>query len=148
MKLVFIVGIALIVAWMFSTLTAGSGSGDVSSSSNNLDNFTEAQAQFEGFYLPGSVAQRTNNPGNIGTYGGKVGSYIDPGAGWDALYGYDQNIAQQHPDWSILQFITYYLTGSPNGTPGPKQNPQAYADYEANYLGVPVTTSIGSLFNG
>lgn len=150
MKLAIIVGLALLVAWMLSAFApSSSSSGNVLSdygSNNLLDAFTEAQAEFEGFYIPGSLAARTNNPGNIGTYGGKVGTYSDVGSGFQALSDYDTNLAQQNPGWSITQFITYYLTGDPNGTPGPGQNPQAYSDYVSNKIGVSGDTPIGSLF--
>lgn len=115
---------------------------------NGLDNITEAMARFEGFYQPGSVAQRTNNPGNIGTFGGNVASYSDVGDGWTALNNYVRTKATSHPDWTLAQFITYYLTGDPNGTAGPNQNPTAYADYVANYVGVDPNTPVSQVLGG
>lgn len=111
---------------------------------NGLDNVTEAIARYEGFYIPGSVAQRTNNPGNVGTYGGQVASYADSGDGWTALQDWVTSHAAANPSWNFYDLTSYYLTGSTTGNPGPGQDPNAYAQYIADYLGVSPTTTVSS----
>lgn len=117
-------------------------------STNGLDNITQAIAQYEGFNKPGSVAQRTNNPGNVGTFGGNVASYSNVGDGWSALQNWVTNKAAANPSMTFNQMMGLYLTGSVNGTPGPNQNPAGYAQYIADYVGVdpntPVSTVLGS----
>lgn len=115
------------------------------SDGNGLDNITEAIARMEGFYKNGSLAQRTNNPGDVGTFGSNVASYSDVGDGWDAVTAWVQTHITQHPDWDFYDMAHYYLTGSTTGKPGPKQNPDAYAEYVANYLGVDPTTPVSSV---
>lgn len=137
---------AAVALWYLSkTGTKGASlpsQGAQQTTTNGLDNITEAIARYEGFYTPGSVAQRTNNPGNIGTYGGNQTSYADSGDGWTALQSWVTSHAATHPDWSIAQMMTDYLTGSPTGTPGPKQNPAAYAGYVADYIGTTPDTPV------
>ena len=95
---------------------------------SGVDNLAEAIAQQEGYYVAGSLPNRTNNPGDIGTYGGNVGIYSDPGDGWDALNSYITTKAQANPTWDFYDFSHYYLTGNTMGTPGANQNPDAYAE--------------------
>jgi len=118
---------------------------DPSYDSGALSNISEAIAKFEGFYKPGSIAQRSNNPGNIGTFGGKVSSYADVGDGWDALGNWISGHASSHPDWDFYDTMRYYLTGSTTGIAGPNQDPDSYAEYVANYLGVDPTTPVSSV---
>jgi hypothetical protein len=117
-------------------------------STNGLDNVGQAIANFEGFGIPGSLATRTNNPGNVGTYGRKVANYSDVGDGWTALNNWITSHGAAHPDWSLQQFINQYLTGDPSGqTAGPGQDPQGYGNYVANYLGVDTSTPIGQILS-
>lgn len=114
---------------------------------DSLDNLTEAGARVEGFYKQGSKAQRTNNPGMIG--GDSSKGFVDVGDGWDRFYSYDANLAAKHPDWNFYDFYRYYLTGDTMGTPGPGQNPDAYAEYVAGYVGADPTQSVYDyLMNG
>ncbi len=114
-------------------------------STNGLDNITEAMARMEGFYKQGSLAQRTNNPGNVGTFGGNVASYSDVGDGWTTLQNWVTNHAAANPNMTIRQMMGIYLTGSINGTPGPNQDPVGYANFIANYAGVDPNTPVSAL---
>lgn len=113
--------------------------------STTAEDMAQAIAQFEGFFKPGSLAQRTHNPGDIGTYGGNVASFGDDQAGWDALTGYITSHADANPDWDFYDFFRYYLTGDTMGAPGPNQDPDSYADYVAGQLGVPATTPVSQV---
>ena len=151
-----LLGIVIVVAilWLVSSGGASQSSsypqdGVTAMSQNDpLTQMSKAIAQFEGYNVPGSLPNRTNNPGDIGTYGGKVGSYPDAASGFSALQNYISGHAANNPGWNFYDFFTYYLTGDPNGTPGPNQNPNAYADYVAGALGVPATTPISQVLGG
>jgi len=63
---------------------------------NLVEGISQAIAAMEGFYVPGSVAQRNGNPGNLRSWGKRpvVNGYAsflnpdgtpDPAAGWTAL---------------------------------------------------------------
>ncbi len=139
------------VLWLFarksgSTGTASTFGGQMSS--NGLDNITEAIARFEGYYKPGSVAQRTNNPGNVGTFGGNVASYTNEGDGWTALQNWVTNHAAENPSMTFTQMMDQYLTGSINGTPGPNQDPAGYANFIADYVGVDPSTPVSQVLGG
>jgi hypothetical protein len=129
-------------------IMTGPGSTVLEQSNNALDNIGEAIAQQEGYYVQGSLANRTNNPGDIGTFNGNVGSYSTPGEGWDALNTYITSHAQAHPQWDFYDFAHYYLTGDTMGKPGPGQNPDAYAEGIANYVGVDPTQPVSSVLWG
>lgn len=125
---------------------AGASTQGAQTSTNGLDNMGQGIANIEGFGIPGSVATRTNNPGNVGTYGGHVANYSDVGDGWDALNGYITSHAAAHPDWSLQQFLNYYLTGSTDAsTATASQNPNSYVNYVANYGGWDPNTPIGQI---
>ena len=138
---------AVVFAWLLFKPSPSSDTAAASapSSNNPLDNITEAVARIEGYYQNGSLAQRTNNPGNIGTYGGKVASYADAGNGWDALMLWVQTHAQQNPNWDFYDMFHYYLTGDTLSNGGPGQTPDQYAEYVANYVGVDPTTPVSSV---
>lgn len=128
--------------------STGTDSSAQAGGNDNLDTFTNAIAQAEGYYKPGSLPYRTNNPGDIGTFNGNVQSYADAGDGWDALSGYVTNHVSQHPDWDFYDWATYYLTGSTTGTPGPGQNPDAYAEQLAAAGGWDPTQTVSSALSG
>jgi hypothetical protein len=118
---------------------------DASASSvyqNNLDNLAQAISDWEtGHQNPNSLALRNNNPGAIAP-GGTLAVFQDIGDGWDALYSFITKHASAHPDWSLSQFMNFYVNGDPNST---GQNSQNDANFVAKYLGVDPGTSIGSL---
>lgn len=122
-----------------------------------LDDLAEGWAQIEGFYKPGSLAQRYNNPVNIhGDWPGVVGhlptgeaEFDDAGDGWDAADAWLKQQAAQHPDWSLQQLFAKVL-GSLGGTPvnNDQGNSNAEAQYVANYLGVAPDTSFAGIVDG
>lgn len=120
------------------------GGGTNAADYSPVSQFAQAVATYEGYYVPGSLAQRSNNPGNVGTFGGKVASYPDAQSGWDALTNWITGKASANPQWDFYDTMRYYLTGDTMGTPGPNQNPDAYAEYVANQLGVQPTDSVAS----
>lgn len=157
--------IAVAILWLASSLGAagqndlgngyspedfstGSLGNDSMAVNNPLSAMSDAIAKFEGFFVPGSLPQRTNNPGDIGTFGGNVGSYPDAASGFTALQNYISTHVTNNPGWDFYDFFHYYLTGDPNGTPGPGQNPDEYADYVAGALGVPATTPLSQVLGG
>jgi hypothetical protein len=55
-----------------------------------VDTIAQAIATFEGYYIPGSLSQRNNNPGNLRSWGGLptrdgYASFPTPEDGWRAL---------------------------------------------------------------
>jgi hypothetical protein len=160
-ELLLALGVILLLRLFFRNRGSnGAGSGDAgaggSTVSQNdgygpIDDITEGWAQIEGFYKPGSVAQRYNNPGNVkGDYPGVVGHtpsgidiFGDVGDGWDAATSWVQSNEQQHPGWSFSQLFAKVL-GSLSGTPvnNDQGNSQAEAEYVASYLGVPADSSV------
>jgi len=147
-----VLGVA--VVWLASQSNASQtdayigGGSMANTSSDPLGAMANAIATMEGFFVSGSLPQRTNNPGDIGTFGGKVRSYPDSSAGFSALQNYIGTHAAAHPDWNFYDFFHYYLTGDPNGTPGPGQNPNGYAEYVAGALGVSAATPISQVLGG
>ncbi len=105
----------------------------------------QAIAKIEGFFVPGSLPARTHNPGDINTYGGKVGSYPTDAAGFSALENYITQHATKNPSWDFYDFAHYYLTGDTLGQGGQGQNPDGYAEFLASQLGVDPTTPISSV---
>jgi len=105
-------------------------------------------AQFEGFFISGSVSQRNNNPGDIKA-GGTFASYADSGDGWDALNGWITGHAATNPDWDFYDMTDYYLRGSTTAPSVDAQgNSDAYAEYIAGQLGVSPTTPVSSVLWG
>ena len=152
MRLALLVA-AIVALWLMlksmgdaatSSPSAGNGAPTSAGYGDGLDTLSEGVARFEGFYKDGSKAQRTNNPGNVGTYGDKNTSFADVGDGWDRLNSYLAGLVAAHPDWNFYQLFHYYLTGDPNGTPGPNQDPNAYAEYVASYAGADPTQTVSS----
>ena len=149
-----VLAIIAVLFWLFSK-RPGQGGG-VSQTSNNpnsqnggqLDNVAEAIARQEGYYQKGSLPQRTNNPGDVGTFGAKVSSYSDAGDGWDALNDWITSHVNAHPDWDFYDMVRYYLTGDTMGKPGPNQNPDAYAENVAGYLGVDPSSQVSQYLGG
>ena len=117
--------------------------GDVVTGGTNL--IAQAVAKFEGFFKAGSLPNRTKNPGDIGTFGGKVASYPTNDAGFAALDSYINRHATANPSWDFYDFFRYYLTGDTMGTAGPGQDPDAYAEYVAGQVGVDPTTPLSQV---
>jgi len=130
--------------WFNTPSSTGAASQD-GSQPDNLSKLTQGVASIEGYFKSGSLPQRTNNPGNIGTYGGKIASYPDAGQGFEALQVWIQNHAAQNPNWDFYDMFHYYLTGDTLSPGGPGQSPDSYAEYVANYVGVDPTTPVSTV---
>ena len=142
--------LVVVLGWRWLTTssqggTVGQTAAPGPSSGDAIGPITQAIAQMEGWFKPGSLAQRTNNPGNIGTFGGKVASYPDAGTGFESLQTWVQTHAAQHPEWDFYDMFHYYLTGDTLSNGGPNQHPDAYAEYVANSIGVDPTTPVSSV---
>jgi hypothetical protein len=167
-ELLFALLAVLVLRYLRGRGSAGSASGADSSSPTSalgtdaadygpIDTLTDAWARFEGFYQQGSVAQRDNNPVNVkGNWPGVVGHtssgiaiFDDVGDGWDAARAWVDEQETEHPDWSISQLFGKVL-GNLDGTPvdNDQGNSQNEANYVANYLGVPVGTSVADYTGG
>jgi len=92
-----------------------------------------------------TLPTRLNNPGALRGEGGGFQQFKQPEQGYAALLN-DLNAKMSGntktgltPDSSILDFTRVYAPSGDNN------NPEAYASVIASKLGVPVTTSIGSL---
>jgi hypothetical protein len=118
-----------------------------SGGSDALDNIAQAIYQFEGGH-PGNINVRNNNPGNLRgdpNAIGKSGGYAvfgDQGDGWDALYGWLTRQAQTHPGWDFYDLFSVYAPSSDNN------DPDAYAEYVANYAGFDPSQTVSSALGG
>jgi hypothetical protein len=143
---------ALVLVWLYRQGVSNTGTAVQSDNTAgsvadymNVRQVSEAIAKMEGFFVPGSLPSRSMNPGDIGTYGGKVRSYPTVEAGFSALDAYISQHAAAHPDWDLYDFTRYYLTGDTMGVAGPGQNPDSYAEFVAGQLGVDPTTPLSQL---
>lgn len=115
----------------------GPNTGDV------LDNISQQIAVVEGFFLPGSRANRLNNPGNVG--GDSSGGFADAGDGWDALSGWITKTAAANPTWDYYDLMHYYQTGDTLGQSKPGFiSADTYAEQVAAAAGVDPTQTVSS----
>jgi hypothetical protein len=118
----------------------GSGSAP-SGNTDVLDNIGQEIATVEGFFIPGSRAQRLNNPGNVG--GDSAGGYADAGDGWGALNNWITKTAAANPSWDYYDLIHYFQTGDTLGQGKPGFiNPDTYAEQVAAAAGANPTDSV------
>jgi hypothetical protein len=114
--------------------------------SNALKTLMTAQTQIEGF-KPGTLAYRTNNPGNVGTHNAppnpqiKTFATLDEGikAQWNkVLKGALANTSKYYKsNFSIYQYLSTYA-------PPPVNDPAAYTNFIVSYLnsnGYPTVTA-------
>jgi hypothetical protein len=161
--------IAAFVAWLIIKSRAASSSlqtqpsVDTSNSGESLseytptDALTESWAQIEGFFTPGTLAQRLNNPVNIhGNWPGVIGHtstgeaiFSDPSFGWGAAETYAQQQAQAHLDWSFQNFFAKVL-GNLKGQPvnNDQGNSNAEAGFVAAQLGIDPGTNLADYIAG
>lgn len=105
-------------------------------------------ARMEGWLVPGSIAQRNNNPGNLRNVGqaGAVGTrdgyavFATPQAGWDALDAQIRYDAGR--GLTLQQFIFKYAPPSDNN------DTVGYLNFLTDGLGVPASTPLSSLAAG
>ena len=112
----------------------------------------EAIAQMEGFYQPGSIAQRQNNPGNLRSWGSYpvVNGYVqfpDVASGWQALYQQvDLNISR---GLSLEEFFGGKPGVYPGYAPGSDSNdPAGYAQFVSSRTGIPSGVPLNALSIG
>jgi hypothetical protein len=104
--------------------------------SNALKTLLAAQTQLEGF-KPGTLAYRTNNPGNVGTHNAppnpriKTFDTLDEGikAQWNqVLKGALNNTSKYYKsNFSIYKYLSTYA-------PPPVNDPAAYTNFVVSYL--------------
>lgn len=109
----------------------------------------QAIATMEGFFSPGSVAARHNNPGNLRSWGSTpvVGGYAQfatEADGWAALYDQiEKNIGR---GLTLQEFFGgkpgVYAGYSPSAD---ANNPAAYAQYVAGRAGISPTVALNTL---
>ncbi len=89
-----------------------------------------------------------NNPGNLRSGPGQTGSaggyaiFGSFGDGWNALVTWIKSHAASHPDWNFADMMNVYAPAGDNNNPG------AYADYVANYVGADPTQTVSSFLAG
>lgn len=117
---------------------------------SRLSDWSKAIAKYEGFDIPGSVAQRNNNPGNLRWSPTQAGTkdgfafFNTPQEGWDALL-FQLRIAVEGksnfytPEMTLLEFFQKYAPSSDNN------DPTRYAAFVAKELGVELATKIMEL---
>lgn len=113
--------------------------------------FAKAIATMEGYFKPGSIAQRNNNPGNLRRWGNRPVvngfAYFDtPEQGWAALHRQvELNIGR---GLTLQEFFGGQRDAQGNVKPGgysgyapaaDKNNPTHYANFVAGRLGVSAT---------
>jgi hypothetical protein len=107
------------------------------------DTLAQSIATFEGFFQPGTLAQRNNNPGNLRAGAGQTGTdpngfavFPDVSTGWAALY--HQISLDSGRGLDLSQFISKYAPPSENNTGN-------YLNYLTGQLGVSPTTQLADL---
>jgi hypothetical protein len=122
------------------------GPGDaVGAYGNMADTIMQAIYQFEGG-RPGNRNVVNNNDGNLRSDPNAIGSaggyavFADRGDGIDALNGWLNRHIQAHPGWDFYDLFGTYAPRSDNN------NPDAYAEYVANYAGVDPSQTVSSVW--
>jgi hypothetical protein len=122
------------------------GDGSALEDYSTRDELVTGWATIEGYFKPGTLAQRLNNPVNIhGNWPGVTGHtasgeaiFDTPEDGFSAADAWVQKQEQQHPTWSFRQLFAKVL-GALDGTP--VNNAQGNSDAEANFVAGYVGTS-------
>lgn len=111
-----------------------------------IDDLAQSIARFEGFFQPGSLAERNRNPGNLRTWGNlpTSGGYVvfpTPEAGWAAL--------RRQVGLNIDRGLTLeeFFAGKPGVYGGyapaiDRNQPENYAAVVAGWLGIDTTTTL------
>src|SRR5579864_2244084 len=110
------------------------------------DTLAQAIASMEGFFIPGTIASRNNNPGNLRAGAGQIGTdakgyaiFPDLTTGWNALYR--QISLDAGRGLNVGQFIGKYAPPSENNTSN-------YLNYVTGQLGVSPDTQLVNLGAG
>lgn len=113
-----------------------------------LNDIAQAIYQFEGGFKADSLNVRNNNPGNLRSAPGQTGTsggyatFSNFSDGWGALQGWITSNAQAHPDWDFYDLFAKYAPASDNN------DPDAYAEYVANYAGADPTQPVSQFLQG
>ncbi|HZT36608.1 MAG TPA: hypothetical protein VFA28_01830 [Bryobacteraceae bacterium] len=113
-----------------------------------VDDLAQAIARYEGYYSPGSVADRHNNPGNLRSWGNYpvVNGYVqfpDAETGWAALRAQVQKNIDRG-----LNLLEFFGGGNGYGGYAPStdsNNPTRYATTVASWLGIPADAPLSSV---
>lgn len=132
----------------------GPGSGGGEYGGSLLSEMAQAIFNFEG-NQPGEIAYDNNNPGNLKSAPGMVGTdrgfaiFGSQSDGFGALESYISRHTAANPNWDFYDFFDNYLRGSTTAPAIDQQgDSNSYAEYVANYLGVPATTPVSSVVGG
>lgn len=116
---------------------------------NLIDAIAQAIATMEGFYKPGSLAARNNNPGNLRSWGANpivngYAAFPTVEAGWAALK------AQIQKNISRGLNLAEFFGGKPGVYGGyapaaDKNDPANYARFVAGRVGIDVNTPLASI---
>jgi hypothetical protein len=123
------------------------------------DQLAQAIARFEGFFTPGSVAARNNNPGNLRAGTGQIGTDANGYAIFpDQATGFAALSAQINLNISRGLSLNTFFAGQrdaegntiPGGYPGyapsaDANNPAQYASTVAGWLGIDPTAPLNTL---
>ncbi len=114
-----------------------------------IESIAQAIGQMEGYFKPGTIAQRQNNPGNLRSWGDTpivngYASFPTPEAGWQALYA---QVSKNIDRGLSLQEFFGGKSGVYGGyAPSADQNdPRGYAQYVAGQIGIDARTPLNTL---
>lgn len=109
------------------------------------DTLAQSIAQFEGFNISGSVAQRNNNPGNLRASPYATGKdsrgyaiFPDSQTGWSAL-DYQLGLYSQR-GLTLQEMVNIYAPASDNNSPS------SYLSFLESKLGVGPSAPVSSLY--
>jgi len=109
---------------------------------SGLLRWARAIARAEGYYVPGSLPQRLNNPGSLKDAAtGRLRAFESPLQGWAALLAQLRLVTQgrsahYRPEMSLRDFARIWTGGD---------NPEGWAAAVAQELGVPLEAPVRSL---
>lgn len=116
-----------------------------------IDQIAQAIARMEGYFTPGTIAQRNNNPGNLRRWGSRpvVNGYAKfetPEEGWAAL----RQQIQKNIDKGLN--LLEFFAGKPGVYPGyapagDDNDPVNYARFVARQAGIDLNTPLKDLLN-
>jgi len=116
-----------------------------------IDNLAQSIATMEGYFKPGTIAAKNNNPGNLRSWGSNptqngYAIFPTPEAGWTAL--------QRQIEINIGRGLTLneFFGGKPGVYPGyapsaDSNNPSHYAQFVAGRAGIPADRPITAFLN-
>lgn len=140
--------VAGVLVLLFFVARAGAASGRPAAPTEAIDAVANAIAIAEGFYVPGSIPSRANNPGDLKLGGNTIGSGITVFAsadqGWNALYTQlvkirDGTSSKFTPNMTIETVGQIYAGTLAGGA--------AWSNNVAIVLGVSIDTTIGEVLS-